>query len=157
MRQFDKVHYFHPHVENVELLSDQTTGIGAERICNFYNGTAFHEKIMDFKDGEWMKVNIESGLPGIMKSSYAYLKIGKSKNNLTTVQMEIFFDTRFWPLGSIMAKLVMKSQFRKLADSVLVGLKDHIETGQFIGKGGKLISQETLTKEEGKILVKQSI
>ena len=45
------------------------------------------------------------------------------------------------------------AQFRKLANNVLIGLKNHVETGEFIGKGGKQITPEVLKKQEEKILI----
>lgn len=138
---FQGVGAFHPSVKAVSLISENNEGLGAERICHFYNGSNFNEKVTRYVKGKEMDVSILSGLPGMMDGTpYGTLSLEEIDNNTTQVSMRMNFKVKYGILGKLIARTMMKSQFRKLLSGVLDGLDHHSRTGEIIGKGGKVLT-----------------
>ena len=153
IKNFQGVGAFHPYVKAVSLISDDNEGLGAERICHFYDGSNYHEKVTRYLEGEEMDVTILSGLPGIMAGTpNGTLSVKDIDGNSTTVSMNMSFNVKYGIVGKIMAKTVMKSQFKKLLTNVLNGLDVHVRTGGIIGKVLKNVDAEKEQAEAPKIL-----
>ena len=56
----------------------------------------------------------------------------------TRVTFSMHFLPKFGLLGAIMARVMMKAQFRKLLSRVLEGLEVHLKTGAIVGPKGRL-------------------
>ncbi len=135
---FGNVANFHPLVEASAITNGISSGEGAERECHFYNGGSIAERVIEYVPNEYYKVAIIDTGPFPVKSSVAQLKVQMHDDRSTLVSLEMKFEPKFGPIGWVMAKLLMKPQFKGLFNKLLKGLDDHLETGQIVGKDGVL-------------------
>lgn len=136
------VHLWHPNVGTSELLTENNGGLGSARICYFYTGEQFEEHVVGFADQEYIAIEVRSGFPSLMKSNKSYLRVSKLSETQTKVTMEFNFEVAFGLIGKLMAKMMVIPRFTKLGNRVLQGLKTHMETGEYIGRGGHVLGKE---------------
>jgi len=135
LADFGGVHRFHPLVESADLLSESNGGLDTMRVCNFYDGTSIKERVVAWKDGEYMRIDLsEFSMP--FKRATASLSITPVGTGSARVTFEMDYTPKFGPLGAIMNLLMMKPMIRRMLKSVLVGLDKHVSTGALIGKKG---------------------
>ncbi len=136
LADFESVDHFHPFVDRVELRSDAQRGVGAIRVCNFYDNTSVVEEITRWQEGETYTVQLsEFSLP--LKEAAATLGVRATGAETCEVTMEMAFVPKFGPLGLIMGKLMMRPMIKKMFNQVLSAFSHHAVTGEEIGKGWK--------------------
>lgn len=135
---FGNIANFHPLVHTSASTNDTDTGQGAQRVCHFENGATIHEEIVAYTADENYVVRIiDTGSFPIKTADVTFItKPLESDRTLVTMAMD--FVPKFGPLGWLMGKTVMKTQFTKVLSSVLAGLERHLETGQVVGPKDKL-------------------
>lgn len=151
INNFQGVGSYHPYVKAVTLVSENNEGLNAERICHFYDGSNYTEKITSYEEGKSLEVSVLSGLPGMMAGNpFGTLSIEELNKDQTQITMEMNFKVKFGFLGKFMAITMIKPQFNKLMKNVLNGLDHHVRTGESVGKGGKALSIEQAALEQAK-------
>ena len=61
LKDFGGVYKFHPVVETSPLLSQHNEGVGAKRVCHFYDKSSITEEVIDWKDGKEFTVELSEG------------------------------------------------------------------------------------------------
>jgi len=140
LADFGGVHRFHPLVERSPLLSDNNSGVGATRRCEFYDGKSITERVIDWTEGRSMRVAIiEGDMP--MDEAVAELSVRPIEGGRSEVTMTMEYEPSFGFAGKIMDKLMMRFMFKNMCGKVLDGLDTHARTGSSIGKKGKPLAQ----------------
>lgn len=136
LADFGGVYRFHPVVESSPVkVGTPERGEGSERTCTFYDGNTIDERVTAYTDQQSMTVEIlRTSMP--LKRAVARFDVAPAPQG-TSVTMTMDFEPRYGPLGWLMAELVMKGQFTKVLDNLLLGLEEHLETGAIIGQDWK--------------------
>lgn len=134
---FAGIYKYNPGVESSKITKGKTTGVGTQRICNFYDGTSLKETITHY--------NVKQGYAFDLSDFSLPLKMGRTEfaiksdsAHVTTVTVTLSFIPKFGPLGWLMGKLLMKPMLGKALAGLTKGLDDHIRTGKIVDKDGQL-------------------
>jgi uncharacterized protein YndB with AHSA1/START domain len=124
---------WHPSVERADLLSEQSTGLGAARRCNFYDGTSVREEVIALDEGRRVRLAMsEFSIP--MTQLEAEITLTPDANGGTKASFAIHYVVKWGLLGRLMGATVMPGQLGKMAARVLAGLAHHGATGELVGK-----------------------
>lgn len=138
IKDFGGVHRWHPSVETSPLLSSNNEGLGAKRVCNFYDGTHVAEEVVEYRDGEFLSIELSDfSMP--LKRAHANIHVRKLGAQKTEVEFSMDYDVKYGPMGWVMDKAMIQPMMGKLFAQVLKGLGHHVETGDLIGKGGEIV------------------
>lgn len=132
------VYKYHPLVSKSPQLSENASGIGAKRRCDFYDGSSVVEEVVGMKLGEELTVKLsEFSLP--FKSAQATMRLDKVTDNSTNVSIRMSYKMKYGIFGTILGTFVIKSVMKKVFTKVLKSMNDHATTGKLIGKDGVLL------------------
>lgn len=131
------IHTFHPMVEMSVLTGEKKQGLGAERVCTFYNnGGRVHEEVTAWSEGKSISITMKDGT---MPVETAVLQFDLADEGAgTIIKLTGNFKMKGGVLGKIMGPIMMKPMFIKIMNNVFTGLEKHIETGKYIGYKGKI-------------------
>ncbi len=131
---FKNIQRFHPLVDHVDMLSDNERGVGAIRVCNFYDDTSVAEKVIRWNEGQGYTVELSDfSMP--VKSATASLTIENTGAGKSDVTFAMEFTPKFGPLGWVMGQAMMRPMMTKVFNQVLAGLEHHAATGELVGEG----------------------
>jgi len=130
------VYRFHPLVESSESINDVTTGEGAKRQSNVYDGGVLLEEVVESDPEHRQVVNMIDAGPFPLKEAVATFALEPIDENSTQVTMTMSFVPEFGPVGWLMAKLMMKNERRAMCGDSLAGLDTHLQTGEIVGYNG---------------------
>lgn len=129
------VHHWHPRVERSPALTDRRTGVGAQRICHFYDGNTVKEEVRESIQEKFIAVAIvEASMP--IQNAVASFELAPLSDGKTQVTVQMDYQTRYGPLGWLMDQLMMQRMMRGMLTEVLSGLQTHVVEGVYIGKDG---------------------
>ena len=131
---FGGVYRYHPLVVASPIQNGVGSGLGAERICQFDNGSLLREEITGYIPGEEYEVTIKDPGSFPLKRGVARLGVESVDGGATRVTFRMAFEPKFGPLGWFMAKTMMKGQFRKILGQVLAGIEQHARTGEVVSR-----------------------
>ena len=119
---------YHPLVKKSYNLTNQTEGIGAGRICEFKNGGVLREQSVEWKEGEYVNLEVKpvKRMPPF-KSAFAKMAV-EEVNSKTIASLTIEYDLKYGLIGKLMNKLMVKPQFEKVVPKILNGLKKYSES-----------------------------
>ncbi len=135
---FGNIFKYHPGVESSNILDKKKTGLGAKRICNFYDGTGLKETIIKYVPNRNYSVEL-SDFSFPLKKATAHFQIESLNENGSILSVTMEFIPKFGPLGWLMGKLMMRPMLKKVLNGMAKGLDEHISTGQIVGKDGELL------------------
>lgn len=126
---FGNIQDFNPNLNSSHLINgSKTTGLGAERRCNFSDGkNHILERITSYREGESMEIDIYSGTVPL-KTATAGIRVKPLSPNKSEVLFYIEFTPKFGPLGALMIPL-MKPQFKASIRKLLAASKEFVENG----------------------------
>ena len=135
---FSHVHHIHPLVKTVDQKSSNSTGLGAVRQCNLYDGHKAVEKIVEYdEENKVYKIElIDTDMP--MKSVIATMSatpVDGGKKTLLACHMAV--KAKFGLLGKMMEYMVMKPQLGGAIGDLFDGVEYYNKTGKDIQKGYK--------------------
>ena len=134
LADFGNIYLFNPGVPRPYLTSDQQHGVGTTRPCDLAGGpiqnASVEERIIAWNEGESMQIEIYAGTktPPFKKAA-ASISV-REDNGGTLVTGTLAYSLKFGPVGYLMDKLMVASQFDKAWTGVLAGLKHYSEAGQ---------------------------
>lgn len=141
LADFGTIHRFHPGVRKSHTCNGVTTGMGAQRVCQFYDGGTVKETVIGFEENRAIDVELSDfSIP--LKRCYLRLEALPLSDGATQTSISVRFEPKFGVLGWLLAHLMMKALMRRDAARVLKGLEDHLGSGLLIGPGGKLLENE---------------
>ncbi len=137
LADFGGVHRYHPRVAKSPLLSDENSGVGAKRRCEFYDDTSIVEEVTSWDEGRGFTVELsEISMP--LKNVTARIGVEERGADRAAVTIEMTYTPKFGPVGWLMDRMMIRRMMPKMFASVLRGLEDHVRTGQEIGEDGIL-------------------
>ncbi|MEN8132780.1 MAG: SRPBCC family protein [Pseudomonadota bacterium] len=135
---FSSVYKYNPGVKSSNLVGQKSTGIGAQRVCNFYDGTSLNETITSYVPNKGYTIELSDfALP--LNEATSHFELESLGEDRCMLSITLKFVPKFGPLGWLMAKVMMRPMLKKALTGVTKGLDDHIDTGQLVGKGGSLL------------------
>jgi ribosome-associated toxin RatA of RatAB toxin-antitoxin module len=136
---FGAVHKYNPGVKTSNIIGDRQTGMGARRVCNFYDGSSLKETITQYRPDEGYSFALsEFALP--LKQATSHFKVTPLSNGNTELTITLEFEPKFGPLGWLMAKLMMRRMLTKALRGLTNGLDDHMSTARLIGVNGQFVT-----------------
>ena len=136
---FGAISKYNPGVESAEIVSPERTGLEAQRICNFYDGTSLKETIVRYESGRGYSFELSDfSLP--LKQATTHIDVTRMKDGGSLLTVTLEFIPKYGPLGWIMGKLLMRPMLQRALRGVTKGLDDHMSTGAIVGKGGALLA-----------------
>lgn len=139
LKEIDGIHKFHPAVSSSPLVGLQKEGLGAERQCNFYDGSHIKEKVTSWHEGLSAAFTVsEMNMP--LKELYGRFRLTPTSPGSSKIEFVVQFTPKFGVLGWLMAQLLTKPMMKRMLKQTLKGLDDHVSTGALIGRNGVLLS-----------------
>ena len=136
---FGAIYAFNPAVESSNIIGTKTTGKGARRICNFYDGSSLKETITQYSPNKGFSLELSDfALP--LKTATAHFRLVPMPNGQSVLSITMAFQPKFGPLGWLMAKLIMRPLLTKALRGLSKGLDDYMRTGRQVGKDGVLLA-----------------
>jgi uncharacterized protein YndB with AHSA1/START domain len=89
------VNEWHPEVKSVDLLSSHKKGIGATRLCHFYDGTSVKETVSAVDDKFMVLDMSDYSVP--MKDYFAEIAAKPLDSNKTESQLHLSLYGEVWP------------------------------------------------------------
>jgi len=134
LADFGNICHGHPAVSKSFITSDQKTGVGATRHCDFtMMGASAEERVIEWDEGKTITIEVYelNKMPGIDKLSLALsvAPAGESsvlRGTMTYTMKNVLFD--------IMNSLVMKRMNSQLLDGIMAGHKKYMETGEIVNE-----------------------
>ena len=133
---FGNVYRFHPDLEHSESITDVATGIGAQRRCDFYNGSVIREEVVESDPEQRHVTNVFDLGSFPLKKMLGGFDLEPIDEDSTEVTFTMSFVPKYGPVGWLMAKMMMKSKFRDLSEDILAGLDTHLQTGAIVDQDG---------------------
>ena len=118
-----------PAVSKSYITTEQKTGVGTERHCDFsFMGASVEEKIIEWNEGESIKIDIyeRKNLP-FVKDMIAEFAV-REENGKTILRASMEYGMS-GGVGNLMNSLMMEKMNTKNWNKVLAGFKKHSETG----------------------------
>ena len=139
---FGGVHRHSSAVDYVDMRSTAERGVGATRVCHFYDKTSVTEEITDWHEGKGYTVQLSKfSMP--LKEAAATLSVKDTGAGTCEATFVMEFIPKFGPLGRVMGQVLMRPMMRKVFSQVLAGLAHHAATGEDIGEGWKAPAGDT--------------
>lgn len=130
--------HYHPQVEHSESLNGQERGVGARRQCTMYTGERVEELVTAYDESN-RTITIEVTDHGPFPLTHMEVTATVHRHRLgSLVELDATFQPKFGPLGWLLAKLVMKRQFRTVLGELLTGLDTHLKTGRIVERNGRI-------------------
>lgn len=137
---FGAISTYHPQVERSPITNGVTSGKGARRTCYFQGGGSCDEEITAYRPGTGYTFAVSNFVSFPVARAVADFDISQVAHGTSRVTFRMRFIPKFGPMGWVMAKLMMKAQFRKIMGQILKGLEDQVLAGQVVQPDGSLAS-----------------
>lgn len=136
---FGNIANFHPYVKESSIINGIETGMGARRVCHFYDGNSIKETIVRYEPEKGYSVTMEEfSLP--LKQGLIHLDVFPVNEHRSRVSVRMEFEPKFGLLGWLMATVMIKPMLKSRLKEVFPALETHIITGKVIGENGDLLS-----------------
>ena len=143
--KFSDTYVYHPAVEHSKSVNGKATGLGAQRQCDMYNGVSVQERITDYQpDQRNYQITMVDFGSFPLKQMIVRMGAKPSGQNKTVLTYDGGFQTKYGPMGWMMAKMMMLPMFKKMTRKIIDGIEAHIITGKIVGKNGKLTAESLL-------------
>ncbi len=140
IEDFGGVHRFNPFIRKTTATSTPgTCAVGDTRRCEFYNDKAFvEEELTSIDPGRSITIELTAGtMP--FSSATAVIEAIPVDREITKIRMDMSYKAKGGVLSPIVG-LAMKPVMFFMLGKMLKSFEQHLETGQLIGKNGKLIA-----------------
>lgn len=136
---FGSVYKYNPGVRMSEIVGEKVTGLGAQRICHFYDGTSVKETVIRYTPDRGYSLSLSDFSLPLKRAAghFTLMPLGAGKSVLS---ITLEFEPRFGPAGWLMAKLTMRPALKRALNGLTKGLEDHLETGRLVGEKGELLA-----------------
>lgn len=130
LADFGNIQNFHPGLKSSHATSQAKGGVGATRQCILKPMGTIQERIVEWKEGESMLVDIYEGknMPPLDFNNTQARFTARTEGGKTVVTMTMRYQTK--GLGGVVMGPVMKSQFSAVVPKILQGLKFYVEKGR---------------------------
>lgn len=120
---FGEVSKYNPEIRNSRFDSDQTSGVGTKRHCDFASGGYIKEEITEWTDGQSFKLKFtESSVPmAFLESKFTFAVQGSQ----TQVVQEFWYRMKA-PMGWLSG--LMKGKMKATLEKGLNGLEGYLKS-----------------------------
>jgi carbon monoxide dehydrogenase subunit G len=119
---------FNPGVDKSFYTSETLQGVGASRHCDLKRFGSVEERIVEWKDGESLKLEIyEANRTPPFRHAHGTLSV-EGDGEESIARMRLDYELKFGPIGKLMDRMMVRSQFQKTVHLTLTGLKRHLES-----------------------------
>ncbi len=126
LADFGGIHRFHPYLESSPILNGKARGEGAERRCEFKDGNHICERVVEWKEGESMTVDIYEGSMPLARAQGTLAVVPESSGTEATVTFTMDYTPKMGPLGALMDVLMMRRKFTGMMEEILAGLESFL-------------------------------
>jgi len=116
----DDVIEAHYHTKN-------TSGVGAGRTCDIRGFGTLVETAVEWKENETFTLDIQ-GMPAVIGDAKGTWTLAASGDDRTNATMRMRIETRFWPIGAIMERVILRRKFMKNVEGATAAFKQYVET-----------------------------
>jgi uncharacterized protein YndB with AHSA1/START domain len=116
---------WNPGIDDVECLSEKTTGLGARRRCFTHPTGWMTESISEWQEGRLIAFSIEDAPP--LKNGVARFILGE-EDGATRLDARFEYEVKLGPIGPVVDRLIV---YRKLSAAWrhgIEGLRNYTET-----------------------------
>ena len=136
---YGSVYKYNPGVESSEILGEKNTGLGARRVCNFYDGSSLKETIIKYVPNQGYSFELSDySLP--LNRATAHVQLEPLSNGKSMLSITLEIEPKFGPIGWLMAKLLMRPALTKALIGLTKGLDDYMTSGRLVGESGELLA-----------------
>lgn len=131
---FGNICHGHPSVSKSFIISNEKTGVGATRHCEFtMMGASADEQIIEWNEQKNIKIKVIklNKMPGIDQLTMNLI-LDKTANENETVLKSVMEYSMKNVFFDVMNKLMMYNMNVKLVDGILAGHKKYLETNEII-------------------------
>ena len=101
-------------------------GLGAGRTCDVKGFGTLVENVLEWKENESFRLSLE-GLPAIVKEASGGWRLERLGANRTSATTTIDMQTRYWPIGMLIEKLMLGPKMGKTVRGVQQEFKAYVE------------------------------
>jgi carbon monoxide dehydrogenase subunit G len=130
---------WHPKVKSVDLLGSRKKGLGATRVCHFYDGTSIKETVTAIDDNHMLLELSDYSVP--MKDFFAEITAKPLDSNKTEVSFMFHYTVKYGPIGHLIGVTLMKAKMKSVLKTLLAAINERVETGEPVQKKGRLPKQ----------------
>lgn len=139
MDDFGSVYKYNPAVEKSEILGGKPTGVGAKRVCHFYDGSSLKETITQYTPNQGYSFTLSDfSLP--LKHAASRFEVTPLGPQDSQLSITLEFEPKFGPVGWLMTKLLIRPKLANALQGIAKGLDDYLTTGQVVGVKGELLA-----------------
>lgn len=135
---------YHPWVVNSPLLSNEKSGVGAARRCEFADKTSIVETITLWQEYDRIEMTL-SDTPFPLKSGTGVMIVKENGSGGTTVFVELDIAVGMGPLGWIMGPLMIRPLMKTRIEKMLQSLDHYLKTGNKLDPKGKIVQLKVLS------------
>ena len=106
--------------------TDIQRGNGAGRTCDVKGFGTLVENVLEWKENESFRLSLE-GLPAFVKEASGGWRLESLGPNRTRATTFIDLHTRYWPVGTLIEKLMLGPKFGKTVEGVQREFKAFVE------------------------------
>lgn len=122
------IYQWNPGVVSSHTTTEETTGMGACRYCNLGGKNYLDEEVVEWQEGKRLTMRITgTNLP--FKSADIGFTL-QADNGSTVVTVSPDYSLKFGPVGALMDRFYVRGSYEKGMNSLLKGLKEHVESGK---------------------------
>ena len=129
LAKLDDVQYWAASVESARYATDQTEGVGAQRVCQVKGLGTLEETITDWADGQTLTYAVK-GMPRIVKHVQNTWRLEEITPERTRVFSQIPLQTRYGAAGALFARVMMKPQLSGFMETALEDFRSFVEGSQ---------------------------
>ncbi len=124
LADLEGVSHWNPTIERAECITEQRTGLGAQRRCYMSPSGWMVESIAEWEPTEVIAFQVENAPP--LKSGYGRFVLSDAPGG-TRLRGSFDYEVRFGPLGPVIDRLVVQRQLNAGWTAGMEGLKHHVE------------------------------
>ncbi|MFK7803541.1 MAG: SRPBCC family protein [Anaerolineae bacterium] len=121
-----EIHQWNPGVVSSKTTSTGVVGLGATRYCDLGGKNYLDEKVVAWQPNEQITMRITAtNMPFAQADIRFYLR---PEGNGTHVTVSPEYKLKYGVVGTILDKLFVEKTYSKGMESLLAGLKEHVES-----------------------------
>ncbi len=127
LADFGEIARWNPVIARSYLTSQQPTGVGAARHCDFRGSGYIEEQAVQWEEGRALGVEVTGSSLPLKEASIRFIL--REEDETTAVRVQLEYTPRWGLLGKLLDRLYGRRRFRRTMQSVVAGLKRQVERG----------------------------
>ncbi|MFT5586391.1 MAG: hypothetical protein ACI9VR_003989 [Cognaticolwellia sp.] len=137
LADFGGIHRYSAGVEHSPINpGTPSSGVGAERKCQLYDGNHIQERVTEFVENERLALDVFDTSMPISNASARFDLVGTLSGS-TELTMTMDYTVKFGPIGWLMDNLMLRNAMTSSLNNLLAALEHHLTTGAIVEKGWK--------------------